>query len=329
MKKSILFSIPILLFSFITNAQFYIDYNLGYDFSLSQFKKDIVLSGGYPYQESENPPTWEDISNPFFQEDYQERTKTIQFLPIGSGMDHSISFGYKSNSIFTILMTIGLNASSLQFSDNTISHFYSAEPIVRVYTDTTWLPPYDTQFFDQYLNVVTSISEELKYSYYYFSPGFSVNKQINKFEFEIFSGIAFYFFRLQSTYIIDSDMHSASMTARTIIKKTKQMSNSSPIISYNLGIQSSYSITDKLALLFQIKYAPVKYQPTSCFATETVLNTDNNNNTTSDSRTYENQPLTYEDMKIEDPYRISIYNFQSLNVSIGLRYFFMSQNNNR
>ena len=329
MKKTILFIISILLFSYITIAQFYIDYNLGYDFSLSQFKKDIVLSGSYPYQESENPPTWEDLLNPFFQDDYQERTKTIQFLPIGNGMNNSISFGYKSNSIFTILMTIGLNSSSLQLSNNTILHSYYAEPIVRVYTDTTWLPPYDTQFFDQYLNNEESISEELKYSYYYFSPGFSVNKQINKFGFEIFSGIAFYFFRLQSTHIINWDMHSASMSARTIIKRNKQMSNSRPIISYNLGIQSSYSITDKLALLFQVKYAPVKYQPTSCFATETVLNTDNNNNTTSDSQTYDNQALTYKNMTIAYPYRISIYNFQSLNVSIGLRYFFMSQNNNR
>ncbi|MDD2387893.1 MAG: hypothetical protein PHP52_14045, partial [Bacteroidales bacterium] len=86
---------------------------------------------------------------------------------------------------------------------------------------------------------------------------------------------------------------------------------------------------DKLALLFQLKYAPIKYQPTSCLATETVLNTDNNNNTTSDSRIYDNQALTYEDMTIAYPYRISIYNFQSLNVSIGLRYFFMSQKNNR
>lgn len=328
MKQIILSFLLILLLNLIASAQFYIDYNLGYDISLSKFKKDIELTGGYPYQESENPPTWEELLNPFFQNDYQEMTKTIQFLPIGNGMSNNITFGYKCNSLFSLQLNVGSNSSSLQLFNNAISHSCYTEPIVRVYNDTTWLSAFNKQFFDQYLNVEETITEELTYSYFYFSPEVSISKNINKFNFELLGGIGFYFFHLQSTHTINWDIYSASKSGSFTIKTDKQMANTRPVVSYNLGIKSSYSITDKLALLFQIKYTPVKYQPTECISTETVIQTDNEKNTITESQTFENQQLKYNQLTTPEPYRVSLYNFQSLNASIGIRYLFMSQKDN-
>lgn len=302
MKKTLIL-ISFVLLSFLGKAQFFVEYNTGYNLSLNRFEK---------FQ----------TNSPFNQGNLVNMDPIPIFLTHGEGIFNELSIGYKSQGLLYLKISTGCNINSMNFRNlNTQNSFnYYNEPYS--YTATSIEDPmiglYYEQFFDEYMTIEKEIITSIQYNIYYINPEIGVSKSWNKSEISLSYGFSFNYINASFTNDNIQRWNSKSASGYSSYFRTMTATKQKPIVSSTVGILYSYSMASNITLNFNIKYRPLKYTPIMYTVTDYKL------------ETCENDVIIFEDTEFDtlEEYYFSestqniTYNFSTLSVSIGLRYFF-------
>ncbi|MDY0143756.1 MAG: hypothetical protein RBR97_17865 [Bacteroidales bacterium] len=293
--------IIILFFSSITaNAQFHIAYSTGYDFSTNRIEK------------LQKPAS-------FYQFDAQNNGVPV-YLSFGEGIYNAIKFGYKCE-FMSFDISVGGNFNSLNFNglDSKNSFYNSTIPTQTTFYDTLQLHPSYYPFFDEFLTFENETFYQYRYNLVNISPSVSFLLNAGSIDFNIKTGISFNFANIEFVTDYFSNTYSKTQSIEFWNKRTCELVLSRPEISWLVALGIDYHLSEKYSVFLNCGFKPLKFTPVKCKTIAIEAYNKENGVIIEEVNIVEQGD---EEFIVPYPFEPVNYYFNTVSLTIGVRYFF-------
>ena len=309
MKK--LFVISFFFFPSFVFSQFFVDYNIGYGLSLNGFKEpyDIVSFEDYKI-----------TREPFLQYIQSPSGECFIYLPTGKGITNYLFGGYNINKYFNVKLGFGANLNKLNFNSLNLKNSYV------IFENTLERGTINT---DEYFYLFQLGQRQVAYNIYNINPVIGLHYPFKKIKVGANAGLLLSFINLKMHKEIyryglkgtqDGYYEYSYESLYTIINKK-------PIVSFNLGLDFEYVISENLSCIVNFGYKKIKYTPKAgLYQKYNISGYDYG--TILDKPDYSQNAVfvDYESLAESQYDQIYDYNFSTIDFNIGLRYTFGKAN---
>ena len=294
-----------LIFSLALKSQFFVGYKTGYDFSTNRIEKLQKTSSFYQTNELGNG--------------------VPVFMYLGEGFYNAIEVGYKCKNISIDISAGGnVNNFNLNYLNEKNAYFQNITPYKTTYYDTLQLNSYFREFFDEFLTFEDLTFYQYRYNLYNINTSVSFYYATKSFDFKIKTGFSFNYLKIDFETDWQSNMYSRTQSAEFRNIQTKSIIFERPKVSWLIAFEADYRMSESYYFFFGFGYRPLNFTPVNCRVIAAEAYTIENGETVESINDVGQGEVEFLFPQSFTPIK---YNFNTLNVSIGLRYFFNKNTN--
>ncbi len=329
MKIKIISIFFLAIVSINCKAQFFVELNSGYDFSVNRFKEAYDTQGLRYWVDNE--PFLSRSQYGYHTPDVHVYSvnSTVLYLPVGEGVMNRFSIGYKSSKNLSLKISCGANLNKLNFNYlDKLNQYQNTEYFYRIFSDDE-LTQYVSS--EELWNLrITDYVETIEYKYniFHLEPELIFHFDIGRFVFG--SSVSFSVSKLNLFRIIDgyNEGYTGIHTTKFIkyLKTQYFQLNQNYVVSYKTGINLQYNINDNFAITTDIAYRWLKYEPVKIISNGTF---DFYTNDELEDYSFSSEDgISYYSVGHNPTFNSigprPIFNMNTIGFSLGLRYYFYS-----
>lgn len=310
--KNILF-ISLFFFPTFVFSQFFVEYNTGYDISLNGFKEPYKISSLDDYQITREP---------FLQHIQEPDEMYFIYLPTGEGIVNNLFGGYNINKYFNVKLGFGANLNKLNFNSLNLKNSYIK------YENTDERGTINTE---DYFYLYQKGQKQLTYNIYNINPVIGLHYPLKNIKLGANVGLLFSFinfkmhkdvYRYGLKGSLDGYYEYSYETLHTIVAKQ-------PVVSFNLGLDFEYIISNNFSCILNFSYKKLKYTPVEgLYEVYNIYGIDYGEILDQPNYSENIVFVDYESLSESRYDQIYDYDFSSFGFNIGIRYNFIKKQSN-
>jgi hypothetical protein len=311
--KKILF-LSLLFFPSFVFSQFFVEYNTSYDISLNGFKEPYEISSLDDYQITREP---------FLQHIQEPDEMYFIYLPTGEGIVNNLFGGYNINKYFNVKLGFGANLNKLNFNSLNIKNAYT------LYENTDERGTINSE---DYYYLYQKGQKQLTYNIYSINPVFGLHYPLKNIKLGANVGLLFSFinfkmhkdvYRYGLQGSLDGYYEYSYETLHTIVAKQ-------PVVSFNLGLDFEYIISNNFSCILNFSYKKLKYTPVEgLYEVYNIYGIDYGEILDQPDHSENIVFVDYESLSESRYDQIYDYDFSTIGINIGIRYTFIKQSNDK